>query len=153
MKDIFKIILLLLAFNLVSGCSEDEEDYIPPFNDVVSFVFWSSPSSTSLETEKEVTIDTYIAFQDLSRGVITHEWRIPSGTSFLNSGFDETTTDYSSFVKSGSSTSADLAYVLFTELGEKEIQLINTFDIEVEGAVEENGVWTARQTFTITVTE
>lgn len=155
MKNIFKIVILFISIVLYSSC-ENEDDYVPPYNEVSSLAFWSSPASSSQETEKNVTVGNYIAFKDLSRGVISHEWRIQEGSHFMSGNFTEADSlRYANFIKpsAGMSTSESLAYVLFTEAGVKEVTLANTFKDSVTDAVNNNGVWTVNKVFTITVTD
>lgn len=154
MKYIYKISLLFLAMVITVGC-ENEDDYVPPFNDVSSLTFWTSPNGTSLETEKIIQVDRFIAFQDLSRGVVSHEWRIQEGAKFLTAQLYETDTIYANYVRPnvGLTTTDALANVLFTELGTTEVHLINTFRDSVRNSVKEGDIWKVDQIFTIEVVE
>lgn len=154
MKYIYKIFMVLLAVGMMASC-ESEDDYVPPYNDVSSLTFWSSPSFTALETEKEINVNDYIAFKDISRGVLSHEWRIQSNAKFLQKNIPETDTIYANYIlpDAGQTSSDDLINVFFPEVGTSEVRLINTFKDSVTDAVFEDGVWKVDKLFTITVNE
>ena len=151
MKYIINLSICLLTMVFLTSC--EEEDYTAPYGDFSSFTWWVSPKDTYNEIEKTVSVNKYLAFKDLSRGAISHEWRIPKGSRFLNSNFKETDTIYTPFIipNGGVVTSESIAYVLFTEVGVHEVQLVNTFEESVTGATNVEGTWKAEQTFTITV--
>ncbi|TYA71732.1 hypothetical protein [Seonamhaeicola marinus] len=155
MKFVVKLFALVVCVGLFNSC-ENEDDYVPPYNEVSSLVYWSSPASTSQETEKTIGVGNYIAFKDLSRGVVTHEWKIQEGSHFMNGGFTEADSlRYTNFIKpnAGLSTSERLAYVLFTEAGVKEVTLSNTFKDSVTDAFKEGSLWKVNKVFTITVAD
>lgn len=155
MKKIYKSFFLLsLAVVAITSC-EDENDYIPPFNDVSTLTWWVSPADTFNETTKDLRISDYIAFKDLSRGVISHEWRIPASARFLSKNIPETDTIYSKYIlpNAGQVTTDDLALVLFTETGSQEVYLVNSFKDSVAESIKEDGVWKVNKKFTINVAE
>ncbi|MGJ8762315.1 MAG: hypothetical protein ACSHXA_17390 [Polaribacter sp.] len=155
MKNISKILVLfLVVVSLFTAC-EDENNYTPPFNEVSSLTWWVSPSTSYDEVEKELSIKKYISFKDLSRGVVSHEWKIPATAKFLSNNITETDSIFSNFIlpDAGLSTTDNLANVLFTETGVHEVFLVNTFTDSVAESVNENGVWKVNKKFTITVVE
>ncbi|MCL7754612.1 hypothetical protein [Polaribacter sp. Z022] len=162
MKNIYKLFALFLVVTMVFNACEEENDYVPPFNEVSSLTWWSTPGintdTTSNEpiyssTEKTIGVDKFIAFYDLSRGVVSHEWKIPATTKLLSKTISETDSVYTKYIipNAGSSTTDKHANVLFTEKGVYEILLVNTFNEEVSESVNENGVWKVNKKFTITV--
>ncbi len=154
MKNIFKISLLFLVVGFTISC-DSEDDYVPPYNDISSLTFWTSPNGTAFDTEKIIQIDKFIAFQDLSRGVVSHEWKIKEGARFLVDKLIETDTIYTNYLSSNSgfSSSNNLVNVLFTQLGTTEVHLINTFNDSVTDAVKEGDLWKVDKIFTIEVIE
>jgi hypothetical protein len=153
MKNIIKTFALLFVVTFAFMACEDT--YESPFNDVSSLTWWVSPSITFNETEKEHSIKDIMIFKDLSRGVISHEWKIPASAKFLSNNIQETDSIYTKFIipNAGETTTDDIAYVLFTEAGVHEVFLINEFENEVDESVNENGVWKVNKKFTITVSE
>lgn len=146
---------MLLTISIVASC-ESEDDYVPPYNDVSSLTFLSFPATNSrIETEKEITVNNYIAFQDVSRGVLSHEWRIQSNAKFLRSNIAETDSIYTKYIipNAGLTSTDNLINVLFDEVGTSEVRLINTFKDSVTDAVFEDGIWKVDKLFTITVNE
>jgi hypothetical protein len=152
MKKHFIICALLLVALFTGSCTND---YELPYNDYDSFTWFSSPKTSYNATVKTVAVGKYLTFQDLSKGALTHEWSITSGSSFLITGFSEAETgNYERFIKpnAGLVTSDKLVYVLFQTAGTHQVKIKNTYKQKVIGAVEVNGVWTAEVIITVTVT-
>lgn len=152
MKTYLKILATLTLVIFMTSC-EEQDDNVNPFDDFSSLTWWSSGGTDHALTEKTIAINKFIAFKDLSRGVISHEWRISDGSSLLREGFSETDTIYSNFEIRGNTTGNTLAYVLFKEAGISEVRLINTFKDSVKESVREGSFWKVEKIFTITVTE
>ncbi|WP_343330706.1 hypothetical protein [Polaribacter staleyi] len=162
MKNRYKLFALFFIVAMIfTGC-EDENDYVPPFNDVSSLTWWTSPGLrtdiTSDEplhsiAEKTIDLDKYIAFLDLSRGVVSHEWKIPVSAKLLEQNIPETDTIYAKYIlpNAGLVTTEKQANVLFTEVGVHEVFLVNTFKDSVAESVNDNGLWKVNKKFTITV--
>ncbi len=148
MKKLLKICFLLTIVVTVS-CSDDE--YTPPYGDYSSKLLWTSGEWDA--TEKSVVIDTYVSFQDLSQGLLSHEWRIPEGNNFLNSSFTEDDTDYTNFIipNSGLSTKESLAHVLFRKSGIQEVKLHNVYMDSVPNSSRIGNSWLYEETFTVDV--
>ena len=153
MKNIYKLFVLLFVVTFAFTACEDENDYVPPFNDVSTLTWWVSPADSYGDTEKEINISNYIAFKDLSRGVISHEWKIPATADFISKNIPETDTIYTKYIipNAGLSTTDTHANVLFKQTGVHEVFLVNTFKDSVAESVNENGVWKVNKKFTITV--
>ncbi|WP_366184340.1 hypothetical protein [Flavobacterium ovatum] len=158
MKKYF-IISAMFVLALFSGsCTED---YEIPYNDYDSFTWWASPKivyNTLVRPDASnngaVAVGKYVAFQDLSKGALTHEWSISAGNSFLTTEFTEAdTANYERFINPnlGLVTTDKLVYVLFQTLGVHQVKIKNTYSRKVIGAVQVNGVWTAEAIITITV--
>lgn len=151
MKKFIIIGALMLTTLFAGSCTND---YELPYNDYDSFTWWSSPKTEYNQTAKTTTVGKYLAFQDLSKGDLTHEWSITSGNSFLVTTFSETeTANFERFINPnlGLVTTDKLVYVLFQTAGVHQVKIKNTYSRKVIGAVEVNGVWTAEQTITVTV--
>ncbi|WP_159086078.1 hypothetical protein [Flavobacterium faecale] len=150
--------MLVLAL-FAGSCTND---YELPYNDYDSFTWWSSPKLVynalvrpDASNNGAVAVGTYVAFQDLSKGDLSHEWSITSGNSFLTTTLSELeTANYERFInpKLGLVTTDKLVYVLFQTAGVQQVKIKNTYSRKVIGAVEINGVWTAEAIVTITVT-
>lgn len=151
MKKYIVLGVLLFTAMIIQSCSNNEYDL--PYNDYASFTWWSSPRSTYNGTTKSIKANTVLAFQDVSKNALTHEWEIAEGTKFLSPFTEADTLDYSRFIKPdvGLVTNDALIYVLFQELGKKEIKIKNTFKDSIRGTIKINGVWTAQQIITVTV--
>ncbi|MDO6854116.1 hypothetical protein Q4599_11045 [Cellulophaga lytica] len=159
MKKIHKTVkfsFLLMAFCLAFSCSE-EDDYEPPYGDFSSLTIWTSFDYDENEEEKRiVALNKYVAFNDLSRGIVSHQWEIENGMHFMNSNFTAADTlNYDRFIKAnaGQTSTDNLVYVLFTELGEKNIRLVNTYKDSVAESVKSGDVWKVDKTITVTVLE
>ena len=126
-------------------------------DNISDFAWWSSPRQEFNSTSKKVKINNYLAFQDLSRGELSHKWIIEEGSKFLMDNFTTNDTIYQAFIleDAGLETTNDLAYVLFTELGTTTVTLINTFKEEVNESVfdEENNIWKVEKVITVEVEE
>ena len=150
----FSIAIVALCFAF--SCSE-EDDYEPPYGDFSSLTVWTSFDFDEDEEEKRIIgLNKYVAFNDLSRGVLSHQWQIESGMQYMNGNFTAADTlNYARFVKTnaGLMSEDNLVYVLFNELGEKKIRLINTFKDSVAESVKSGDVWKVDKTITITVLE
>ena len=149
---------LLFVVFVISVCSCSTDEHVSPYGNVSSFTWWSSPNelesfNNPVKTAKK---DKFLAFKDLSRGVISHRWEISEGAAFLEPGFTEDDTlNYYQYIKpnAGTSITDDLAFVLFTEVGEQEVRLINTFKDSVAESFQEDGVWKVDKIISVTVTE
>lgn len=148
------VALAVLCFTV--SCSE-EDDYEPPYGDFSSITIWTSFDLDQDEKEvQEIVVNKYVAFNDLSRGLISHQWQIEDGMRYMNGNFTAADTlNYARFVKSGvgKNSSDELIYVLFDELGEKSVRLINTYKDSVAESVKVDDVWKVDKTITVTVLE
>lgn len=155
-QKIVKITLLLMFFCLAFSCSE-EDDYEPPYGDFSSLTVWTSFDLDEDEQEKRVIgLNNYVAFNDLSRGLVSHQWEIEDGMHFISGNFTAADTlNYARFIKpnAGKISTDNLVYVLFTELGEKDIKLVNIFKDSVAESVKSGDVWKVDKTITVTVLE
>lgn len=143
---------MLFAAYFVQSCSNN--DYELPYNDYASFNWWSSPKITYNTIIKTSKLNKYIAFQDVSKGDITHEWSISQGAKFMKAGFTEKDSlNYAQYINpdAGLITNDKLVYVLFQEAGDKLVTIKNTYKDSIRGTKKVNGVWTAEQTITVTV--
>ncbi|WP_282122119.1 hypothetical protein [Algibacter mikhailovii] len=149
---------VLFVIFLISVCSCSTDEHVSPHGDVSSFTWWSSPNEVESFNNpiKTTRKDDFLAFQDLSRGLISHKWEISEGAAFLEPGFSENDTlDYYKYIRpnAGKSITDALAFVLFTEVGEQEVRLINTFKDSVAESFQEDGVWKVEKIISVTVTE
>ena len=158
MKKQFIICALLLTIFITGSCTNE---YVPTYNDYASFTWWSSPKAAFNSLTRPdasgngaVTVGKYVAFQDLSKGALTHEWSISTGCVFITPGFPETeTTNYERFINPnlGLTTTDKIVNVLFQQSGTFQVKIKNTYKEQVIGAVNINGVWTAEATIVFTV--
>lgn len=158
MKKYFIISAMFVLALFAGSCTND---YVPTYNDYASFTWWSSPkiaynSLTRPDANGNggVTVGKYVAFQDLSKGALTHEWKISSGCKFITPGFPETvTSNYEQFINPnlGLTTTDKIVDVLFQQSGTFTVTITNTYKDQVVGSVNVNGVWTAVATIVFTV--
>ncbi|WPR71406.1 hypothetical protein SLW70_15940 [Flavobacterium sp. NG2] len=152
MKKYIIISALLFTAYAVQSCSDNGYDL--PYDDYASFTWWSSPKTTYNTTTKTAKLNKFMAFQDVSKGDLSHEWIISQGTAFMKPGFSENDSlNYAKFIipDAGLVTNEKLAYVLFQEAGVKTIKIKNTYKDSIRGTKKVDGVWTAEQTITVTV--
>ncbi|MCL5245361.1 hypothetical protein M4I21_06045 [Cellulophaga sp. 20_2_10] len=151
-----KFCLALVVLFFAFSC-EEEDDYEPPYNDFSSLTIWTSFEFDDEEQEiQEIVVNKYVAFNDISRGLLSHEWQIEDGMRYMNGNFTAADTlNYARFVKSGVGkvTSDEAIYVLFDEVGEKNVRLINTYKDSVAESVKVDDVWKVDKTITVTVLE
>lgn len=158
MKKQFIICALLLTALVIGSCTNGNE---PTYDDYASFTWWSSPkiafnslTRPDASGNGAVTVGKYVAFQDLSKGALTHEWSISSGCVFITPGFPETvTSNYEQFINPnlGLTTTDKIVNVLFQQSGTFTVTITNTYKDQVIGSVNVNGVWTAVATIVFTV--
>ncbi|WP_303317227.1 SwmB domain-containing protein [Flavivirga abyssicola] len=120
-KNLFKVILLLF---IVSSCDDDE--FVPP-NEFVDVAFTSSLGLGA----KEVDVNDYSGFLDLSSGATYHEWRIPKTAFFLKGPIPGNATNLDEFIINPGDTITNdrTALVLFKEADSvAKITIYNEFD-------------------------
>lgn len=139
MKTKIKIagLMLLAGLGLTSCSSEEINVYGDSLNgndNFSSFQWYTSGDRVSYrESVKEINIDTYLAFFDVSVGVKSRNWSIPASGKFLNKKFTETDSVFTPFIipNSGTTSNEELINVLFTEAGEHQVKLSTSFKNEV----------------------
>ncbi|MGY6648212.1 hypothetical protein [Wenyingzhuangia sp. IMCC45574] len=147
MKTNIKIFAsLLLAFCFITSCSTEDVtlygDTSEMGGDYASFKWYSSGTDeTERVSEKFINLNDYLAFYDISFGVKSRNWEIPTSGRFLNKEFGETDSIYTSFIipDAGTTSSESLINVLFTEPGTYDVKLTTTFNTEVNYSKEING--------------
>ncbi|WP_139956997.1 SwmB domain-containing protein [Flavicella sediminum] len=145
--------LLLLNFAFITSCTEGPEAYSTDGNnDFSSFKSYVTLDNTSIGT-KQINVDSYIGFYDLSFNAIGHEWRIPESAKFLNNNFTEDDSIYTKFIlpTNAKVSNEELINVLFTESGIKEVKLVNSFQDSVPQSVKVDDEWVVDRTFTVDV--
>jgi hypothetical protein len=145
--------LLLLNFVFTTSCTEGPEEYSTDgSNDFSSFKAYVTLDNTSAET-KQINVDSYVGFYDLSFNAIDHEWKIPESGKFLNKNFTEDDSIYTKFIipTNAKVSNEELINVLFTESGIKEVKLVNSFQDSVPQSVKVGGEWVVDRIFTIDV--
>ncbi len=156
MKNNIGLLVLFLSIIAVSSCS-NEDDYEAPFGDFATFSWWSSPTPNSPfdSTTKGAKLNRFLAFQDFSRNALTHEWRISEGSAFISTNaLPEDSLRLASLKRKGlTSTSENLVFVLFEELGTSQVTIKNTYRDSISGAINIDNVWTAEQVINVNVTE
>lgn len=147
------ILVILLAFSFFVGACDNE--YEPA--GFVSDVSWYTSQRNG--TDYQLNEDEYMAFMDLSQGLLSHEWIIEEGAYFLKDGFSKNDS-LPLFIDETKGLSSDDAAVsiLFTKPGERKVRLYNTFSEKVsyKGAVEfeaiqEGDIWVIDTTFIVDV--
>ncbi|GAA4231595.1 hypothetical protein GCM10022291_04410 [Postechiella marina] len=149
-------VMLLGVFAFTTSCSEDEfslyGDSLDNNSDFSSFKWYTSGTKTTArESEKQINLNTYVAFYDVSRNPLTHIWNIPNSANLLNTEFTESDSIYDKFIISGKSSQEDLVNVHFPEPGVHEVILSNTFKDSVTDAVKSGNEWVVNKVFTIDV--
>ncbi|UMB61716.1 hypothetical protein MHL31_05795 [Lutibacter sp. A80] len=151
MKKILIISLLFLTLGFTIGC---EDDYEAPFGDYSSFSWYTGDGvAANFDlTEKQINIDNYIAFYDVSQNAISHKWTIPASCNFLNKEITDKDSIYTPFIIPGTESAEDLANVLFVEPGIQEVVLTNVFKDSVANSSKlSDGSWEIEQKFTVDV--
>lgn len=151
MKKILIVSILLLTLGFAVGC---EDDYVAPYGDYSSFSWYTAEgiAKNFNTTEKNINIDNYIGFYDVSQNAVSHKWTIPSSCKFLNKEFTEADSVYTSFIIPGTVSNEDLANVLFVENGLQEINLVNVFNDSVPNSSKLlDGTWVIEQSFMVDV--
>ncbi len=122
MKKIYTVILAFLAITIVS-CEKNEGLLIPQeFSDfaytVTNGIYGNAAGDTNF-----VESPTVISFMHLSRGALSHEWSISEDCNFLSKDFTDDTKDYTPFIKKGTTTKDNIAFVLFEKAGMHKVTL------------------------------
>lgn len=156
MKNIkFLFVFSMLAL-LLFACEKDYE----PLNDFSDVEWYTS----AFRNEKQVAIDKYMSFSDLSYNALEHTWSFSaeSGCKFLTGNIKHSDTTYTKYIdteKIGDTITTDQTiHVLFTKPGLQKIHFRNTFPHYVEfkgndtlAAVKEGNVWVIDTTFIVDV--
>lgn len=143
--------LLLSGFAFLTSCSDDEDSVSSDFS---SFKWYTTGDRTTYhESERQINLNTYIGFFDISHNPITRSWTIPTSSKLLSKEFTERDSVYTKFIIGSAPESLDeeLINVLFPEAGVHEVILTDTFGHEVPESTQVGGVWEISQIFTIDV--
>ncbi|WP_276166165.1 SwmB domain-containing protein [Zobellia alginiliquefaciens] len=112
MRDIKYSIRFLFLLLIVVGC-EDDDEYIAPntFVDAAFTTTWGTA------TVRDIDINNYGSFMDLSNGTTKHEWTIPEGTFFLEGPLPTRADSFESNIIEGTGKVSDerTVHVLFTK--------------------------------------
>ena len=120
-KYIHNTILILLVMSVMLSC---EKDYDTPeanqFSDAVAVA----------SGNKRIERGNITSFADLSKGVTSRTWTIPTSATITN--MDDQTSDFitSGSVKSYSGTDLDLIHVRFDQPGNHEVNLKADFQVD-----------------------
>ncbi|OHX64677.1 hypothetical protein [Flammeovirga pacifica] len=167
MKKLKYIIGILLLINLI-GCSQKE--YIAPteFSDVKWYTSKSNNNFTFSDT-MFIGVNNFIAFTDLSRGTIEHNWYVPESAKFLEGPISNKVVDYTPYIinDAGLVSSKPTVNVLFTSASPKKengedsiftVKLYNSFRDSVSftgfdtlEADYINGLWVIENDFKVKV--
>ncbi|WP_139958666.1 SwmB domain-containing protein [Flavicella sediminum] len=142
---------MLVLLVLVTSCTNMDEYDVPSGN---YSSFWARTTKDNSAVDKICNINDYVAFYDLSRNVLSHEWTTPSETKFLSKEFTEQDSVYSKFViGNGGKSKEDLINVYFPKAGVYEINLLNTYKDSVAESVfvEATGVWMVDKSYSVDV--
>lgn len=149
MKKNIKIItgLLFVMLAFTTSCSDEEVSVYGDLNgDYSSFQWYTSGDrQTYREPNKEININQYVGFFDVSLGQKSREWIIPNSAKYINTEFGESDTIYTPFIipNKGTISTDELVNVYFPEAGEFEVKLKTEFNkpvtynrtFEVDGEV------------------
>ena len=147
-KIIFSICLAAL---LIFGC---EKEPIAPI-EIADFAV--AVAGEAKPTAGNVAIDDYLTFLDISRNVISREWTISNGSSFIRADFTGADTDYTPFIipSAGKTSTEQKINVLFTSPGLQPVRIVNTFDeAPTDGpatAVQQGTSWVIDTTYMVDV--
>ncbi|MGQ1910317.1 hypothetical protein ACT3CE_11055 [Marinifilum sp. RC60d5] len=149
-KYLFVFSLLALFF----ACDDDYE----ALNDLADVDWYTS----GFRTAKQLNIEDYMSFSDLSQGAVEHSWSFAdtSGCKFLTGIITRQDSTYYPFIdeNAGNTSLDETVSVLFTKPGLQGIRLKNTFSKYVEfigtdtlAAVKQGDVWVIDTTFMVDV--
>ncbi|CAM4218768.1 hypothetical protein ZORO111903_08080 [Zobellia roscoffensis] len=112
MRDIKYSIRFLFLLLIIVGC-EDDDEYIAP-NTFVDAAFTTTWGTAVV---KDLDINNYGSFMDLSNGTTKHEWTIPEGTFFLKGPLPTKADSFESSIIEGAGMVSDerTVHVLFTK--------------------------------------
>ncbi|MBU2975779.1 SwmB domain-containing protein [Zobellia sp. B3R18] len=112
MRDIKYSIRFLFLLLIIVGC-EDDDEYVAPN----SFVDAAFTTTWGTAVVKDIDINNYGSFMDLSNGTTKHEWTIPEGTFFLEGPLPTSADSFESYVIEGAGKVSDerTVHVLFTK--------------------------------------
>ncbi len=144
---------LIIALVIVGCTNNNNEDYNVPYDDYSSFKTFVLGGGIGERDgfERSINVNDYLSLHDISQNAIDHEWILPSSVKFISDAFTNNDSIYDRFIIGEGTSKEKLINVLFKEAGIKEIILSNVFEHEVDGAVEESGVWVKKQVFTVDV--
>ena len=112
MRDIKYSIRFLFLLLIIVGC-EDDDEYVAPntFVDAAFTTTWGT------SVDKDVDINNYGSFMDLSNGTTKHEWTIPEGTFFLKGPLPTKANSFESNIieDAGKVSDERTVHVLFTK--------------------------------------
>ncbi|MUH35927.1 hypothetical protein D9O36_08750 [Zobellia amurskyensis] len=112
MRDIKYSIRFLFLLLIIVGC-EDDDEYVAP-NTFVDAAFTTTWGTAVV---KDVDINNYGSFMDLSNGTTKHEWTIPEGTFFLKGPLPTKADSFESNIieDAGKVSDERTVHVLFTK--------------------------------------
>ena len=147
-KLIFSICLTTL---LIFGCDKE------PITPLEIADFSVAVAGASRSTAGNIAIDNPLTFLDISRNVISREWTISDGGSFIRDDFTGADTDFTPFIipSAGKISTEQKINVLFTTPGIQSVRIVNTFDEEpTDGpatAVQQGSSWVIDTTYMVDV--
>ena len=147
-KIIFSICLTTL---LIFGCEKE------PITPLEIADFSVAVAGATSPTAGNVAIDNYLTFLDISRNVISREWTISDGGSFISADFTGADTDFTPFIipSAGKTSVEQKINVLFTTPGLQSVRIMNTFDKEpTDGpatAIQQGTSWVIDTTYLVDV--
>ncbi|SIS49242.1 repeat-containing protein [Zobellia uliginosa] len=112
MRDIKYSIRFLFLLLIIVGC-EDDDAYVAPN----SFVDAAFTTTWGTAADKDIDINNYGSFMDLSNGTVKHEWTIPEGTFFLKGPLPTNADNFEKYIieDAGKVSEEGTVHVLFTK--------------------------------------
>ena len=126
MKNLYIAIIAFFAITIVS-CEKNEGLLIPQNFSDFAYTLTDGFDGNAAGDTNYVESPTVVSFMHLSQGSISHEWTIDEGVHFLSSEFDDDTEDYTPFIKEGTKTKENIAFVLLEEAGMHKVTLRSFF--------------------------
>ena len=125
MKHLFYTIIALLVLIVVS-CEPNQGLLIP--NDFSDFVYTSSTYKGHNDTSVNyVAKNKAVSFMNLSQGALSMEWEISEGCRFVNSAFEDTTTNFAPYYIEGTKLNDTTVHVVFEQGPKQMVTLRTTF--------------------------